>query len=531
MPHVKDNEGKAVAGRLYQLETIARVSERFTNKYRQSLIVQATGTGKTRVAIALSKLMIDARWVKRVLFLCDRKELRKQAANAFNQFTNEPLYVVGKSKKADRQNARIYIATYPGMMKIMDHFDVGYFDLIIADESHRSIYNVYGDLFKYFDALQIGLTATPIDMVSKTTFGLFGCEGRIPTANYSLEDAIADNNLVPYEVVTHTTEFLREGIKREKLSDAQIRELEEQGIDPNTLEFDGKALDEAIYNKDTNRYILRNLMENGLKDRDGQLPGKTIIFARNHKHALLLNELFDDMYPQFAGRFCQVIDNYDPRAEQLIDDFKGLDESTNKELTIAISVDMLDTGIDVPEIVNLVFAKPVKSKVKFWQMIGSHPNPCDRLNSWPNYYLEQYPRKIACYLASISKLDNFLDQLDGILRRHSRHFAMLYFSDHGLSVSDSANPVHHDGHVQGGYSVPLIITASDITSHQSVSRKISARNFAGIFQWLTGIRTENIPPFNPLTDEDNEPVMVFNGEKNVPADSLKPQPLILPDHR
>ncbi|EKI46524.1 hsdR1 domain protein, partial [Escherichia coli N1] len=128
----------------------------------------------------------------------------------------------------------------------------------------------YGDLFKYFDALQIGLTATPIDMVSKTTFGLFGCEGRIPTANYSLEDAIADNNLVPYEVVTHTTEFLREGIKREKLSDAQIRELEEQSIDPNTLEFDGKALDEAIYNKDTNRYILRNLMENGLKDRDGQ---------------------------------------------------------------------------------------------------------------------------------------------------------------------------------------------------------------------------------------------------------------------
>ncbi|HFI7000262.1 TPA: phosphoethanolamine transferase, partial [Escherichia coli] len=127
-------------------------------------------------------------------------------------------------------------------------------------------------------------------------------------------------------------------------------------------------------------------------------------------------------------------------------------------------------------------------KVIFLHMIGSHPNPCDRLNSWPNHYLEQYPRKIACYLASISK-HNFLGQLDGILRRHSRHFAMLYFSDHGLSVSDSANPVHHDGHVQGGYSVPLIITASDITSHQSVSRKISARHFAGIFQWLTGIRT------------------------------------------
>ncbi|CAQ86024.1 MULTISPECIES: DEAD/DEAH box helicase family protein [Photorhabdus] len=379
VPHVKDSNGQLVAGRLYQLETIARVSERFTNKYRQTLIVQATGTGKTRVAIALSKLMIDARWVKRVLFLCDRKELRKQAGNAFKQFTNDPLYIVGKSKREDMQNARIYIATYPGMLKIMDRFDVGYFDLIIADESHRSIYNVYGDLFKYFDALQVGLTATPIDMVSKTTFGLFGCEGRIPTANYSLEDAIADNNLVPYEVVTHTTQFLRDGIKREKLSDVQIRELEDQGIDPNTLEFEGTALDEAIFNKDTNRHILRNLMENGLKDRDEQLPGKTIIFARNHAHAILLNKLFDDMYPQFAGRFCQVIDNYDPRAEQLIEDFKGLDESTNKELTIAISVDMLDTGIDVPEIVNLVFAKPIKSKVKFWQMIGRGTRLCPGL--------------------------------------------------------------------------------------------------------------------------------------------------------
>lgn len=167
-------------------------------------------------------------------------------------------------------------------------------------------------------------------------------------------------------------------------------------------------------------------------------------------------------------------------------------------------------------------------KVIFLHMMGSPPNSCDRLHSWPNHYPEQYPRKIACYLASISKLDNFFSQLDDILRRHSRHFAMLYFSDHGLSVSDSANPVHHDGHIQGGYSIPLIITASDITSHQFVSRKISACHFAGIFHWLTGIRTENIPLFNPLTDEDHNPVMVFNGERNVPADSLKPQPLILP---
>ena len=372
-----------IAGRLYQIETITRVAERFTEKHRKSLIVQATGTGKTRVAIALTKLLLDARWAKRVLFLCDRKELRKQARNAYNEFINDPIYVVGKSDKKYQDNSRIFIATYPGMMNIMDQFDVGYFDLIIADESHRSIYNVYGDLFKYFDALQIGLTATPVDMVSRTTFGLFSCEGRIPTANYTLEDAIADDNLVPFEVVAHTTQFLREGIKKDNLSDEQIAELEEQGVDPNTLEFDARSVDKAIYNKDTNRAIIRNLMENGLRDKDDQLPGKSIVFARNHNHAVLLQQLFDDMYPQFSGKFCQVIDNYDPRAEQLIDDFKGgvLDGkgSTNDELTIAISVDMLDTGIDVPEVVNLVFAKPVKSKVKFWQMIGRGTRLCKDL--------------------------------------------------------------------------------------------------------------------------------------------------------
>ena len=366
-----------IAGRLYQLETITRVAERFTHKHRKSLIVQATGTGKTRVAIALTKLLLDARWAKRVLFLCDRKELRKQARNAYNEFINDPICVVGKSDKKAQETARIFIATYPGMLNIMDRFDVGYFDLIIADESHRSIYNVYGDLFKYFDALQIGLTATPVDMVSRTTFGLFGCEGRMPTANYTLEEAIADDNLTPFEVVAHTTQFLREGISKNNLTNEQIAELEEKGGDPNTLDFDAKSIDKTIYNRDTNRAMIRNLMENGLKDAENQLPGKSIIFARNHNHAVLLQQVFDELYPQFAGKFCQVIDNYDPRAEQLIDDFKG--ESSNDQLTIAISVDMLDTGIDVPEVVNLVFAKPIKSKVKFWQMIGRGTRLCKNL--------------------------------------------------------------------------------------------------------------------------------------------------------
>lgn len=364
-----------IAGYLHQLESITRVAERFMQRHRRALIVQATGTGKTRVAIALAKLLIDARWVKRVLFLCDRKELRKQAKNAFNDFVQEPIYVIGQANDVGKMDARIYIGIYQGLINDYESFDVGFFDLIIADESHRSIYNLYGDLFKYFDAIQVGLTATPVEMVSRSTCRLFGCDYKLPTANYPLEQAIADRKLVPFRVVAHTTKFLREGIKAAHLTDEQIAQLEDQGIDPNTLEFDAKEIDDAVFNKDTNRVILRNLMDNGLRDADGQLPGKSIVFARNIDHARLLAELFDEMYPQFAGKFCRVIHSKEPRAEELIDQFK----EPKGDLRIAVSVDMLDTGIDVPEVVNLVFAKPVKSKVKFWQMIGRGTRLCNDL--------------------------------------------------------------------------------------------------------------------------------------------------------
>jgi len=365
-----------IVNRLYQIEAIKRVSERFSGGHRKALVVQATGTGKTRVAIALAELLIRAGWVKRVLFLCDRRELRKQAKNAFNDFLSEPIRIVS-SRVNQTATERVFLATYPAMQKVYQSFDVGFFDLIIADESHRSIYNVYGDMFAYFDCLQLGLTATPVDFVSRSTFGLFGCEGQLPTANYDLEQAVADGFLTPFEVFEHTTQFLREGIRLDILTREQILQLEEQGEDPSQYDFPSDQIDKIIYNKDTNRAILRNLMENGLRDATGQVLGKTIIFARNHQHAVLMRQMFDEMYPQYGGRFCQVIDNYDPRAEQLIDDFKG--DGTNSELTIAISVDMLDTGIDIPEILNLVFAKPVKSPVKFWQMIGRGTRLCKDL--------------------------------------------------------------------------------------------------------------------------------------------------------
>ncbi len=363
-----------IAGRMYQIETIKRICERFSVGYRKSLVVLATGTGKTRVAVSLCELLSRARWAKRILFLCDRRELRKQADGVFKEYLpGEPRIHINARTAGDVTN-RIYLATYPAMMQCYEMFDVGYFDLIIADESHRSIYNRYRDLFVYFDALQVGLTATPVQFIARNTFKLFACEDGDPTSYFGYQEAIshAPPYLVPFEVYTHTTEFLRRGIKYSQLSKEQREQLENDEADAQSIAYDDTDVDRAVFNKDTNRTILRNLMENGLRDASGSHPGKSIVFARNHNHAVLLAELFDEMYPQYGGQFCRVIDNYDTRAEQLIDDFKD----PKNALTIAISVDMLDTGIDVPEVVNLVFAKPVKSYVKFWQMIGRGTRLC-----------------------------------------------------------------------------------------------------------------------------------------------------------
>lgn len=365
-----------IAGRTYQIETIKRVTEAFEAKKRKALIVQATGTGKTRVSIALTDLLMRANWVKRVLFLCDRRELRKQAKNAFEEHLDVSI-TIGGGKGSETEKTRVTVATYPGMMKKFQQYDVGHFDLIVADESHRSIYNMYRDLFRYFDCFQVGLTATPIGFINKSTFRMFECDPEHPTSFYPLERAIEEECLVPYEVYTHTTKFLRDGIKYSDLTSEQQQELEENGELPEDMNAEQGQVDKDVLNKDTARHIIRNLMENGIKDATGQTLGKTIIFARNHNHAILLQKAFDELYPQYGGQFTQVIDTYDSRAEDLIDDFKGL--GTNQNLTIAISVDMLDTGIDIPEVVNLAFAKPVKSKVKFWQMIGRGTRLCENL--------------------------------------------------------------------------------------------------------------------------------------------------------
>ncbi|RMM55471.1 type I restriction enzyme, R subunit [Pseudomonas syringae] len=366
----KHNPLLTIADRPYQIEAIKTVAAHFQKQRRKALIIQATGTGKTRVAIALAELLLRTSWAKRVLFLCDRKELRVQADDAFkHHLPSEPRCVIGETNKVD-QTARIYIATYPGMMNRFAQLDVGFFDLIIADESHRSIYNKYRDLFDYFDALQLGLTATPVKFISRNTFDIFDCETTDPTFEFGLDAAINNEPpyLVPFRVKDLTTDFLRDGIHYKDLSDEQKRQLEEDlgEEEAKRTTIPGRDLGRRIFSEDTDGIILENLISNGIKDETGQLVGKTIIFAQRQDHAEHLEKLFCKLYPQHGAKVCKVIHNGISHVDTLIKEFKKPDN----DFRIAISVDMLDTGIDVPEVVNLVFAKPVKSWVKFWQMIG-----------------------------------------------------------------------------------------------------------------------------------------------------------------
>lgn len=368
----KCNPELSIADRPYQIEAIKTIAAHFQLERRKALIIQATGTGKTRVSIALAEIMLRTSWAKRILFLCDRKELRVQADEAFMEhLPSEPRCIIGETNSID-QSARVYISTYPGMMNRFTQLDVGFFDLIIADESHRTIYNKYRDLFEYFDALQVGLTATPVRFISRNTFDIFDCESTDPTFEFGLDAAINNEPpyLVPFRVKDLTTDFLRDGMHYNDLTDEQQQQLEEDlGIEEaqNTT-IAGKDIGRKIFSKDTDRIILENLVNNGIKDETGSLVGKSIIYAQRQSHAEHLENLFCELYPQYGAKVCKVIHNAIPHVGSLIKEFKS--KKPDNEFRIAISVDMLDTGIDIPEVVNLVFAKPVKSWVKFWQMIG-----------------------------------------------------------------------------------------------------------------------------------------------------------------
>ena len=364
-----------IVERFYQSRAIRRVAEAFeTDKARRALLVMATGSGKTRTVIALADLLMRANWARRVLFLADRQALVNQAVGAFKAFlpSASPVNLL-----TDKDGAgRVYVSTYPTMMNLIDkaegatrRFGPGHFDLIVIDEAHRSVYRKYGAIFDYFDSLLVGLTATPKDEVDRDTYRLFDLQKGVPTDAYSLDEAVNDGFLVPPVAISVPLKFQREGIRYDDLSEDEKEqwdalEWDEDGSVPARIE--SAALNAWLFNADTVDKVLEHLMTHGQKVADGDRLGKTIIFAKNQDHARFIVERFDKAYPHHAGAFARVIISADSYAQSLIDDFSHPEKGPH----VAVSVDMLDTGIDVPEVVNLVFFKAVRSKTKFWQMLG-----------------------------------------------------------------------------------------------------------------------------------------------------------------
>lgn len=368
---------RSIAGRYYQEEAIKRVAEDLEQGRRGALLVMATGSGKTRTAAALVDVLTKCNWAKRILFLADRNALVTQAKAAFNTYLPN-LTAIDLTKESADTSSRIVFSTYPTIMNRIDqtkvegerYFGVGHFDVVIIDEAHRSIYEKYRAVFAYFDAIYIGLTATPKAETHRDTYELFGLEMHNPTYAYELDKAVSDGYLRPPKAVAVPLKFPRSGVRYDELNEEEKAQYEKEFLETYGQvpeEVSSSAINTWLFNRDTVNKVLALLMEKGLKIEGGDKLGKTIIFARNHKHAVFIEECFDRLYPQYAGKMLKVIDNemYDPQS--LIYDFSDPEKT---DFQIAVSVDMLDTGIDIPEVLNLVAFKPVRSKAKWWQMIG-----------------------------------------------------------------------------------------------------------------------------------------------------------------
>lgn len=383
LPFAAIPTNRAIAGggrRTYQEKAIRAVCHRYEDvehggeNHRKALLVMATGSGKTRVAIALTDVVMRANWAKRVLFLADRVPLVKQAAGNFRRYLPDcsPVNLV-MHPKAD---GRVFLSTYPTMMNLIEkarqegkqRFGPGYFDLVVIDEAHRSVYRKYKAIFDWFDAPLLGLTATPKDEIDKNTYSLFELEDGVPTDAYDLKQAVRDEFLVPPKAIDVPLQYPRAGVRYDDLTDEEKEAWDaiEWGEDGPPDGVDAADVNDWLFNVNTIDQMLKQLMEDGLKVAGGDRLGKTIIFAKNHRHAEFIVERFDANYPALKGHFCRLIDNQVKYAHALIEDFEVPDKAPH----IAVSVDMLDTGIDIPDVLNLVFFKIVRSKSKFWQMIG-----------------------------------------------------------------------------------------------------------------------------------------------------------------
>ena len=376
---------KNIAGRYYQEGAVKAVCDSFGNKNRRkALLVMATGSGKTRTVISLCDVLLKHGWVKNILFLADRNSLVTQAKRSFVNLLPD-LSVTNLCEEKDNYQAHCVFSTYQTMMNCIDSvkdeegklFTCGHFDLVICDEAHRSIYNKYKDIFTYFDAPLVGLTATPKDEIDKNTYNIFELENGVPTYGYELAQAVKDGYLVDFLSVESSLKFIEEGIVYDELSEEDKEAYEATFEDENgelPEKISSSALNSWLFNEDTIKKVLHILMTKGIRINYGETLGKTIIFAKNHEHAEKILEIFGKEYPNLPG-YAKVIDNYMTYAQSAIDEFS----EPNKLPQIAISVDMLDTGIDVPEVLNLVFFKKVMSKAKFWQMIGRGTRLCPGL--------------------------------------------------------------------------------------------------------------------------------------------------------
>lgn len=373
-PLARELINSSIAGRDYQINAIRKVMEGVENKRTKFLLVMATGTGKTRTCIALVDALMRAGWIERTLFLVDRIALRKQAVSAFSEFMpDEPLWPK-KGEKTLADDRRIYVSTYPTMLNIVQDenqpLSPHFFDLIIIDESHRSIYNTYQEVLKYFNTLTLGLTATPTDIIDHNTFQLFDCEDGLPSFAYTYEEAV--NNIPPYlsdfRVMKLGTKFQNEGINKRTVSLDDQMKLIQEGKEIAEINYEGTELEKRVTNLGTNRLIVEEFWKVCYKDPNGVLPGKTIFFCISIAHARQVEEIFNSLNAEYSGELAKVIVSED---SSVYGDDGLLEQFLKQDMPrIAISVDMLDTGIDLRELVNLVFMKPVFSYTKFWQMIG-----------------------------------------------------------------------------------------------------------------------------------------------------------------
>lgn len=513
-----------ISGRYYQIEAIQRVAESFsrhdsidqlTGGSRKALLVMATGSGKTRTAISIVDMLTKCNWAKRVLFLADRNALVSQAKRNFSeQLPN--LSAIDLTKEKEDNGTRLVFSTYPTIMNKIDSaktdderfYGVGHFDLIIIDEAHRSVYQKYGAIFDYFDSMLVGLTATPKTDIDHNTYGLFDIEDNNPTFAYELDQAVKDKFLVPPKSYEIPIKFPREGIKYSELSDQERAEYEEKFGDPSEgapEEIGGEALNRWLFNTDTVDKALAYLMEKGIKVEGGDKIGKTIIFAKNHEHALFIEERFNKNYPEYKGDFLRVIDNYESKAQDLLERF--CDEYQEVDPQIAVSVDMMDTGVDAPRVVNLVFFKMVKSFTKFWQMIGRGTRLC------PNLYGPGEDKKNFVIFDLCENLSFFEVNPEGIQTRAVKSMTQKIFElklELGIAIREADNTTEEDQEL----GEDLLKNLHNQVKHLDQSRFMVKSKLRYVVEYSNQSRWENLSKGDVLDIKNNLSKLVVPEEED-----------------